>query len=129
MSTPKRDGRSDDYSMSDRQIAYSVRFGRKVTFWIVEHDEICGYVAGMDKFNYFVLVPGDDPLLPVEKFLVHKGSTPLIELHPDTTYDSEPDAIRDQLRKIISPFRNVIMSNFFPDVLRGTDSSQSPDEL
>lgn len=130
MTGPKRDARQ--FEMSDRQIAACVRFGRKITCWILDHDEIEGYVGGMDKFNYLILVPNyaamDDltqgPL--VEKYLVHKGSTPLIELHDSPTLDEEPRQIRDELMPIVRPFRNRVMAEFYPEVPRNTpDNTQS----
>lgn len=108
--------------MSDRQIAATVRFGRKVTLWPVDQDPISGYVAGLDRYTFFVLVPNNaqdpNPEQPVlRKYLVHKSGT-LIELHDESTLDAEPEAIRDALRKIIMPFRTKIMDDFYPDVQR-----------
>ena len=104
--------------MSDRQIAATVRFGRLVTFWPVDHNALTGYLAGMDRYSYFVLVPGregDDP--PVRKFLVHKSGT-LIELHDESALDGESEEVRQILRQIITPFRTKIMEDYYPDVQR-----------
>lgn len=102
--------------MSDRQIAATVRFGRKITIWPVDQDEVTGYVAGVDRFNYFLLVPDAEQPLVVHKFLVHKAGA-LIELHDSSTLDREPEELRDQLRRIIVPFRVKIMETYFPEVL------------
>lgn len=118
MTGPKQP-RSFDDDMTSKQIAASVRFGRRVTFYVLDYDPVTGYVAGMDKFNYFVLVPSN----PIEKKLIHKGNSPLIDLHDESTLDDEPEPVRTELRKIISKFRNKIMTEFYPDVPRGAPSS------
>jgi hypothetical protein len=111
--------------MSDRQIAATVRFGRKITCYVdmYDHDPITGYVGGMDRYTYFVLVPNpdhdrhdpdtDEPVL--RKYLVHKGGT-LIELHDESTLDAEPEPFRTELKKIITKFRTKVMDEYFPDV-------------
>ena len=109
--------------MSDRQIAATVRFGRLQSPFLAGRAtlaEITGYLAGMDRYSYFVLVPGrggDDP--PMRKFLVHKSGT-LIELHDESALDNEVEEIRQELRKIITPFRTKIMEDYYPDVQRHT---------
>lgn len=108
--------------MSDKQIAASVRFGRKVTFWPLDLDPITGYVAGMDRYTYFVLVPNPDHephsnVQVLRKYLVHKSGT-LIELHDESSIDLEDEPFREELRKIVVPFRTKVMDDFFPDVPR-----------
>lgn len=113
--------------MTDRQIAASVFFGRKITLWPLDQDSVHGYVAGMDRFNIFMLVPRDDGT--IEQYIVHKGSTPLIELHMEKTVDTEPQPLRRELKKIIFPFRRRIVIQFYPNmpVPTGPDDDSSAD--
>jgi len=131
MTRPRRPAEEDrprpprEDSMSDRQIAATVRFGRKVTLVPIDHDEMTGYVAGVDRYMIFLLVPQDEDEdegewlsdSPVAKWLVHKSGT-LILLHDESTLDREPEEIRDLLRKIIVPFRDKVMDEYYPDVPR-----------
>lgn len=111
-------------SMTDRQIAASVRFGRRITATLSDFEEpISGYIAGMDRYNYLVLVPHSDG--HIEKLLVHKGNAALIELHDESTIEHED--LRDDLLAIVRPFRRAVMSQFWPDVAARSGDT-SPDD-
>lgn len=84
----------------DRQIIQSVRHGRRCTFRPIDNDEITGYIAGIERFHYFVLsVEGG----VVRQHLIHK-SCPVIELHAGSTFELETEDIRAALTKIMGRF-------------------------
>lgn len=88
---------------TDRQILYSVRYGRKCTFYPIDNTEITGYVAGIERYAY-VVATVDSATGAITRRLVHK-SCPVIELHEESTFDSEPAEVREVLTKIMGKFR------------------------
>lgn len=109
--------RREEKPTADKQIAGSVRFGRKVTFYPLDMDAVTGYVGGFDRYTYFVLVPNlkalDDPNEPLLiKWLIHKASTH-IQLHDESTFDKEPEEIRYELKEILHSFKMRIIDEYF----------------
>lgn len=103
--------------MSEKQIAASVRFGRKVTFCPFDNEPVTGYVGGWDRYNYFVLVPDDhraNGSLQVGKYLVHK-SVPVIRLHDESTFDREPPDVLEELKNIMAKFKTYVQDSYYPE--------------
>jgi hypothetical protein len=92
--------------MSSKQLARTVVHGRKVTFRFPTGDPISGYLGGMDDFHWLVVAPESGL-----KHLIHKGSACIITLADTHTYESEP--LRDQMEKVIGPFRRYVEEVFF----------------
>lgn len=100
-----------DLDTTEKQILWAVKYGRKCTFNVFDFGSITGYVAGMDRYNYFVVWIDDDR---IRQALIHKGSTPVVELHADATLDTEEtDLLRQKLLDIISPFRGHVLKQYF----------------
>lgn len=102
-----------DLDTTTKQIMWAVKFGRKCTFNIFDFEPICGYVAGIDRYSYFVVWIQDNK---IRQGLVHKGSAPFIELHPEATLESEAtenDLLRQKLLDIVSPFRSHVVRQYF----------------
>lgn len=104
--------------MSVKQIARTVVDGRLVTFHIFDGEPICGYVAGMDDYNWLVVTPAGD------KHLVHKGSCPRTDLHDESTYETEPN--REEIEKVVGPFRRYVSATVFN---REEMPSQQPTDI
>ena len=104
-----------DQTVSMRQLAASVRFGRKVTITAPEFDKepITGYISGWDDEFIFVAVPA--PLTPkkLRKRLVHRDAISGIDLHDDSTMSAEKPDVRAALEQIIGRFREIVIENYF----------------
>jgi hypothetical protein len=105
-STPPKDRESA--SCTDRQIYWSVRHGRRCTFRVLDAEPVTGYVAGADRYNYFVVWDQDGR---IRRALVHKGSVSVIELHEESALEGEPQ--RELLVSVIGPFRKWVMRSHF----------------
>lgn len=95
--------------MSQKQIAQAVVYGRKITFWPLDGEPIIGYVCGWDDDYYSIVEP--HPEGGFKHQLIHKAGTPVIELHREQTYDDEEEDVREQMERIVHPFRRWIMTN------------------
>jgi len=93
--------------MSNRQIAQSVKDGRRISVR-VEGEVITGYVGGMDDYHWLIVAPTDDG--GVTTTLIHK-SAPLVHLHPESTYAEESGLAA--MEQIIAPFRGMVMRTYF----------------
>ena len=87
-------------SMSSKQMAYSVRHGRKVILRLRSGNSQEGYLCGEDSFHWRIIRP-DGRIL-----LVHKAGVELVEFLNEATYDDEPR--RDELEKAVGPFREFV---------------------
>jgi hypothetical protein len=109
-----------DADMTTRQIAATVRWGRKITFCPLDQDRITGYVAGIDREMLLVLVPRynreHDYEPVVDKYLIHRGSTPVMELHDDNALEREEEPFGSEIRNIVAKFRKRIMTEFYAGV-------------
>lgn len=94
--------------MNVKQLAQTVRFGRKVTFLIFDGDPITGYLGGMDEEYFYVLAPNEKGY---ERWVVSKAGNPAFMLHEDSTYESE--AQREAMEEIIGPFRGFVINRIF----------------
>jgi hypothetical protein len=103
-------GRDDRRRMSTRQIAQTVRYGRKVTFLVFDGDPITGYLAGMDEDSFLVLAPKNDGY---EKWIINRSGNPAYQLHDEPTYEGE--SARSAMDEIIGPFRGYVMNRIFGD--------------
>lgn len=101
--------------VTDRQLAASVRFGRKITISSPEIDDspLTGYVAGFDDETIFLAIPQYEDL-SLRKILVHRDAYTTIELPDESTMKAEPYGIRTQLDQMITKFRERILEDYFP---------------
>jgi hypothetical protein len=94
--------------MRRTQLGHAVKHGRKVTFYVFDADEVCGYIGGWDEGSWLVLVPTEQG---IDKQLVSKHSTPLITLHDEATYEDE---VRwEEMERIVAPFRRAVLQEVF----------------
>lgn len=105
---PVSTDRHIDKSMRARQLASTVRQGRKITFIILDEDPIDCYLAGWDEDTYFVVYPyGND----VIKELISKSAVLKVVLSDTGTFREEP--FYDEMNKIVRPFRDLINAEYF----------------
>jgi hypothetical protein len=94
----KKGGEPIGSGVSTRQLAYTVRDGRKVTFHL-EGQVLSGYLAGMDGYHWLVITPA------LEIHLLHK-SCARVDLGK---LDQEPslpnEANKDGIERLVLPFR------------------------
>lgn len=94
----------DGLLMVLRQLAETVKHGRRVTFQIGD-TKLNGYLAGIDATHYFVLVPEGEQ---VRSLFVAREASPIFEVHPEPTYQYEPQ--RQNMERIIGKFRGAIVN-------------------
>lgn len=117
MTTPSRvkpvtTDRTVDKSMRARQLASTVRQGRKIMFFILDEDPIDAYLAGWDSDTYFVVYPyttSDGP--KVMKELIPKQNVLKIFLFDESSFREE--SLYDDMNKIVRPFRDMINAEYF----------------
>lgn len=102
-------GRKTGASVSSKQLAYTVKEGRMVTFQTVVGN-VEGYLCGMDDYHWVVVTP------ELRQYLVHKVAAGLIHLHKRSTYAKEP--LIESLEVLVAPFREAMARQFW--------SSQQP---
>lgn len=90
-------------SLSDKQVAYSVRDGQQVTAYLAGHEPVTGYVYGADDYHW-ALVTAE-----LDRYLIHK-STHLMFGREDT-YAAERH--HDELEKLVGPFRAWVLTSHF----------------
>jgi hypothetical protein len=96
-------GVMDLSAMHIKQLAQTVRYGRKVTFHVFDGDPVTGYLAGMDREYFLVLEPHHDGF---KRWGIRRDGNPAFLLHGEQTYDSE--AQKDALEEVIGPFRGWV---------------------
>lgn len=94
--------------MSVKQLAQTVRYGRKVTFLVFDGDPITGYLGGMEDEYFLVLSPTEDGF---EKWVLNRSGNPAFRLHTTATYEKEPQ--REAMEEIIGPFRGWVIARIF----------------
>lgn len=110
-----------DWSMTARQLASTVRQGRKITFILLE-EYFTGYLTGVDATNYFVLVP--PPASPEDNSLAHspdgfskvlvpKAAIQFLQMHDERTFREE--ALYNQMEPVVKPFREKIRVTYFEE--------------
>lgn len=104
----------DPRMMSIKQLAQTVRYGRKVTFLVFDGEPIIGYLGGMDTEYLYVLSPTADSF---QRWVISRSGSPAFELHEQSTYDDEPH--RAEMENIVGPFRTWIVNRIF-----GRDSTR-----
>ncbi len=103
-------------TVTNRQLAASVRFGRRITISSPDLDEgepLSGYVAGFDDETIFLAVPQDNNQL--RKLLIHRDGYSHIELPDISTMKTETEIVRQQLTSLLGKFRDRIIAGYFPD--------------
>lgn len=90
-------------SLSDKQVAYSVRDGQQVTAYLDGHEPVTGYVYGADDYHWALVTPD------LGRYLIHK-STHLMFGREDT-YATEPN--HDGLEQLVGPFRAWVLAAHF----------------
>lgn len=106
--SPERDEDPVVKTMSLRQLALAVSYGRKISFHIFDNDPVTGYLAAMDDTFFLVLMPVQSGTSFIRK-LVARSSITLVDLHDVETYSSEP--CRTDMEEIVAPFRSWIVKN------------------
>jgi hypothetical protein len=89
--------------MSLRQLAETLRHGRKITFHVAGSEPITGYLAGMDASYFLVLVPTGDSFTTE---MVYRPNNHSLTLHPESTYQNEPS--KQAMEKILHRFRTFM---------------------
>jgi len=101
--------------VTDRQLAASVRFGRKIT--VVNHDfsdvPLSGYVSGWDDENIFLAIPVSNGT--IRQVLINRDFISGIELPDITTLSSEAPNVRAQLEALFRKFKKSVIEEYFPD--------------
>ena len=105
LGSPANGTRKQGSSVSSKQLARTVKDGRKVSFWLSSGLEISGYISGMDDYHWFLVTPEN------RKHLIHKGLASLITLHDESTYATEP--LWELLEQTIAPFRDHVLAHYF----------------
>lgn len=95
---------SDPLSMLQRQLAHSVKHGRRITMHVFDGDPVTGYLAGWDDDGYLILEPRPHGY---HQFYIRKVGNPHIEFHTEHSYQEEPD--REKMDRIVGPFRSVVL--------------------
>jgi hypothetical protein len=101
---------SPDFRMRARQLASTVRQGRKILFSVLDEEPVIGYLAGMDEDTYFVVVPETDKD-EVHKVLLSRQSILLFQLFDERTFQEEP--LYEKMNAIVKPFRDSVNSIYF----------------
>lgn len=110
-----KDESSVGSGMSTKQLAYSVLHGKKVTATCTTGQTESGYLAGMDDYHWFVLVPDGSN---VRQVLVHK-TAPHVEISTAPTYDDEDGDLLRVMEPIIRPFRDKLSERYQQRPVRG----------
>lgn len=113
MTTPPRvkpvtTERQTDRSMRARQLASTVRQGRKIMLFILDEDPIDCYLAGWDPDTYFVVYPYDGAVV---KELIPRENILKILLFDESTFREE--GLYESMNKIVRPFRDMINAEYF----------------
>lgn len=96
--------------MSDRQIGWAVREGRRVTALVAGH-EVAGYVCGSDSYHWALVRPDG------QVCLVHKSST--VVIGHDGDLDAEPEDVRSRVEPVVAAFRQSVLRDQFGRVEEG----------
>jgi small nuclear ribonucleoprotein (snRNP)-like protein len=99
--------------MSSKQLAHSVKDGKKITVSLSGQQVISGYLCGMDDYNLMLITSEAD------KALVHKTGA-IIFLSDEPTYPEEPQ--HEALEQVVGPFRRHIEETYFSS--RGAPASE-----
>jgi hypothetical protein len=97
--------------MRARQLASTVRQGRKISVQILDDYPIEGYLCGWDPETYFVIIPNAIQGNPPVKRLIPKAAIQFIDLHDDRTFFEEPD--HELMADVVKKFRNYINNAYF----------------
>jgi hypothetical protein len=97
-----------DIRMSLSQLGRSVLRGQRITAWLHDDGAVTGYLAGMDDDTWFILQPDGER---VRQYLVPIGSSLVLEIHTERTYDLEPQ--KREMEKIIIHLRTWFSKNVF----------------
>jgi hypothetical protein len=89
-------------SVSTKQMAYTVRDGRKVTFLFENLPPVSGYLAGMDGYHWLVITPD------LYILLIHKTSAcvHLGKLDQESSLKTEEN--KDEIERLTAPFRQYL---------------------
>lgn len=93
--------------MRGRQLASSVRNGRKIMFTILDENPIAGYLAGWDEEAYLVLYEDDDDG-ELYKEIISKNNILKITLFDEKTFRDENHY--KEMEAIVRPFRDFLNS-------------------
>lgn len=97
-----------DTSMRAKQLASSVRQGRKLTFLILDEYPIEGYLAGWDDDTYFVVYEYEGEVF---KTLIPKSNILRITLSDKGTFREEK--LYEKMNEVVRPFRTKINNTYF----------------
>jgi hypothetical protein len=100
--------RKIDRSMRARQLASTVRQGRRISIIILDENPVEGYLAGWDAETYFMVYPLGDQVF---KELVPKNNILKIVLFDESTFREEP--YYEEMNGIVRPFRDMINAEYF----------------
>lgn len=92
--------------MSRKQLGRAAADGKLITFHRSEYGPVTGYLVGMDDFHWLVVSTQQ------EQLLVHKGLTPSLLIHPESTLQGS--TIESLVNEIGSAFRSYCMREFAP---------------
>lgn len=103
--TPGNGVLPDGLLMVLRQLAETVKHGRRVTFQVRSAESVTGYLAGIDETHFFVLAPEGER---VRLLFVTRDASPVFEVHPESTYQDEEQ--HPYMERIIGKFRSAIIN-------------------
>lgn len=95
----KKGGEPIGSAVSTKQLAYTVRDGRLVTFHLEGNVAVQGYLAGMDGYHWLVITPS------LRIHLIHK-SCALVDLGKlDQESSLQNEENKDGIERLVLPFR------------------------
>jgi hypothetical protein len=110
--------RQIDRRMRTKQLASTVRQGRKITIQVLDEYPFGGYLCGWDEDTYFVIIPSAPSLTggrqnPPVKRLVPKNSIQFIDIADERSFQEEESY--EQMVGTVQPFKDWINNTYFND--------------
>lgn len=120
--------RSSDGSTEKLLVRATIE-GKPCRFTLVNGSKITGYLGGIDRWYYVVLVVDftdlSEDVARVTRSILHKGSVPQIEiLDYETDLSRQPERARAELDKTLKPFVEWAQVVYFGN--RPARSTRSP---
>lgn len=99
--------------MSDRQLARAATSGRRLTITLQTGDSLMGYLVGSDDFHWLIAHMRHEHAEP-QVTLIHKGSTPRIDISPSPTLHNEDEDYQAFVQQIGAGFWAFCTDTFLP---------------
>jgi hypothetical protein len=103
--------RVNSLSMTEKQLFQTVRKGQRITFRILDSEDVTGYLAGLDERMYFVLEPSADPNGTFRRQFILRSMAPIFRVHPEPTFREELQ--HAEMEDVLHGFRKWVLVNVF----------------